>query len=63
MNGFGLYFATSMGLIITELGMYLGVRIFMLNYLFAKVLVTGVVLFWNSTIRKIFIFNTAEVTW
>ena len=52
-----------MGFIITELGMYLGVRVFMLNYMFAKVLVTGVVLIWNYITRKAFIFNSMEVVW
>ena len=45
------------GLILTELGMYVGVELFAINYLIVKVFVAGVVLIWNYGIRKILIFK------
>jgi putative flippase GtrA len=45
------------GLILTELGMYVGVELFDINYLIVKVFVAGVVLIWNYGIRKILIFK------
>lgn len=44
------------GLMITELGMYIGVGILAINYLFVKVCVSGIVLLWNYGTRKILIF-------
>ena len=46
-----------MGLGWTELGMWLGIECLHWNYMFVKVLVTGVVLLWNYLGRKILIFN------
>jgi putative flippase GtrA len=45
------------GLLLTELGMYVGIELFAVNYLIVKVFVAGVVLIWNYSIRKILIFN------
>jgi putative flippase GtrA len=45
------------GLLITELGMYIGLEIFTVNYLIVKVIMTGIVLLWNYGIRKIMIFR------
>lgn len=45
------------GLILTELGMFVGVELFAINYLIVKVFVAGVVLIWNYGIRKILIFK------
>jgi putative flippase GtrA len=45
------------GLLLTELGMYIGIEIFAINYLIVKILVSGIVLIWNYGIRKILIFR------
>ncbi|MDF2885067.1 MAG: polysaccharide synthesis protein GtrA [Clostridiaceae bacterium] len=45
------------GLILTELGMFVGVELFAINYLIVKIFVAGVVLIWNYGIRKILIFK------
>lgn len=45
------------GLLLTEVGMYLGVGILAINYQVAKILVTGIVLFWNYLSRKLIIFK------
>lgn len=45
------------GLGLTELGMYLGVRLLGFHYLLTKVVVAGVVLLWNYFARKIIIFR------
>ena len=44
------------GLLLTELGMFIGVELFWLNYLFVKVIVAGVVMLWNYWARKICVF-------
>ena len=44
------------GLLLTELGMFIGVELFWLNYLFVKVIVAGVVMLWNYWARKIWVF-------
>jgi putative flippase GtrA len=44
------------GLLLTELGMYVGVELFAINYLLVKVFVAGVVLLWNYGARKILVF-------
>ncbi len=46
------------GLLWTELGMWIGVECLEWNYMIVKVLVTGAVLGWNYLVRKILIFNT-----
>lgn len=45
------------GLLFTELGMYIGIKLFAMNYLIVKILVAGAVLIWNYGIRKILIFR------
>ena len=45
------------GLLLTELGMYIGIQLFNINYLVVKTLVAGIVLIWNYGIRKILIFK------
>ena len=45
------------GLLLTEIGMYIGIQIFAINYLVVKILVSAVVLIWNFGIRKILIFK------
>ena len=45
------------GLVLTELGMWLGVEILAIHYLFVKVIVTLLVLLWNYLGRKFFIFT------
>jgi len=45
------------GFLLTEIGMYLGVGIFAINYQLAKMLVTGVVLCWNYLSRKLILFK------
>jgi putative flippase GtrA len=44
------------GLLITELGMYVGVELFTINYIIVKVLVAGIVLLWNYFARRVLIF-------
>ena len=46
-----------LGLVWTELGMWLGIELLHLNYMLVKVFVTGAVLAWNYLGRKILIFN------
>ena len=45
------------GLGLTELGMWIGVEIFVWNYMAVKVFVTGAVLMWNYLGRKLIIFR------
>ena len=45
------------GLLLTEIGMYIGIQIFVINYLVVKTLVAAVVLIWNYGMRKILIFK------
>ena len=45
------------GLLLTEVGMYLGVGILAINYQVAKIFVTGIVLFWNYLSRKLILFK------
>lgn len=45
------------GLGLTELGMYIGAILLNGYYLFIRVLVAGLVLIWNYTGRKIFVFE------
>lgn len=46
------------GLGLTEVGMHLGIKLFDLQYyLFIKIFVSAVVLLWNYTARKVFIFK------
>lgn len=45
------------GLGLTELGMYIGTVLLHGYYLFVRVLVAGLVLIWNYTGRKVFVFE------
>lgn len=51
-----------LGLLWTELGMWLGIELLKWNYMIVKVLITGAVLVWNYLGRKLLIFNAAETT-
>ena len=44
------------GLLITELGMFLGVKVLTINYMMVKIFVAGIVIIWNYGARKILIF-------
>ena len=46
-----------LGLAWTELGMWVGVQLIMLNYKVTKIIVTVFVLFWNYLGRKLIIFK------
>ena len=46
-----------LGLLFTELGMWVGIELLAWNYMIVKVLVTGAVLVWNYLGRKILIFR------
>ena len=50
-----------LGLLWTELGMWIGIEFLKWNYMVVKVLVTGAVLVWNYLGRKLLIFNSKEV--
>lgn len=45
-----------LGLLLTELGMFLGVELLQCYYLWVKVIVAGVVMVWNYGARKIWVF-------
>ena len=45
------------GLLLTEIGMYIGIQLFAINYLVVKTLVAAVVSIWNYGMRKILIFK------
>lgn len=45
------------GLLLTELGIHVGVAIWNWHYLAVKVIVAGMVLIWNYAARKILIFS------
>ena len=46
-----------LGLLWTEVGMWIGIALLSWNYMIVKVLVTSVVLMWNYIGRKMLIFN------
>lgn len=46
-----------LGLVWTELGMWLGVGVFAQNYILVKVVVSGIVLLWNYTAKKLLVFK------
>ncbi len=48
------------GLVMTELGMVLGVEVLSLHYQLVKIFLTGAVLVWNYGARKVFIFNKKQ---
>ena len=45
------------GLLLTELGMYLGIGLLAFNYLLVKTVVAGLVMLWNYGVRKLIIFS------
>ena len=47
-----------LGLLWTEIGMWVGIELLSWNYMIVKIVVTGAVLFWNYLGRKILIFNS-----
>lgn len=47
----------ALGLLWTELGMWIGIECLAWNYMIVKVLVTGAVLVWNYLGRKLLIFR------
>ena len=49
-----------LGLLWTELGMWVGIELLKWNYMVVKVLVTGAVLVWNYLGRKLLIFNSKD---
>ncbi len=49
-----------LGLLWTELGMWIGIELLNCNYMMVKVFVTGAVLVWNYLGRKLLIFNSKE---
>ena len=49
-----------LGLVWTELGMWVGVEFLRWNYMLVKIFVTGMVLLWNYLARKLLIFNGKE---
>jgi putative flippase GtrA len=48
------------GLILTEIGMFLGVEIFHIKYLLVKIIISGVVLVWNYGARRLYLLKQAE---
>jgi putative flippase GtrA len=48
------------GLGFTELGMFVGVALFNLNYIVVKIVVSLIVLMWNYGIRRIFLLRQQE---
>ncbi len=46
-----------LGLLLTEVGMYIGVEVFLFNYAITKILVAGVVLLWNFLVRRFLVFK------
>ena len=46
-----------LGLVWTELGMWLGIELLHMNYMLVKVFVTGAVLAWNYLGRKVLVFR------
>lgn len=47
----------TIGFLLTELGMFAGVELLLMNYMLVKVLVTLLVMVWNYISRKILIFK------
>ena len=46
-----------LGLAWTEIGMWLGVGVLEQNYIIVKVVVSGIVLLWNYTAKKLLVFK------
>lgn len=46
-----------LGLLWTEIGMWLGVGVLEQNYILVKVVVSGIVLVWNYTAKKFLVFR------
>ena len=47
----------ALGLALTELGMWVGIEVLLLNYMLVKILVTAMVLVWNYVGRKLLVFG------
>ena len=47
----------AIGFALTELGMWIGVTLLAINYVIAKILVTGIVMVWNYAGQKLFVFR------
>lgn len=45
------------GLLLTEVGMYLGVEILLCNYAITKITVAGIVLLWNFLARRFLVYK------
>lgn len=58
IKGFAMFTIIGIvGLLLTELGMFVGVYLLNSYYLFVKIIITSFVLFWNFAARKILIFK------
>lgn len=58
LSAFIIFFLIGIvGLALTEIGMYIGIEVFNINYLIAKILVATCVLIWNYDARKVLIFR------
>jgi putative flippase GtrA len=58
LNSFIVFAAIGIaGLLLTEIGMFVGIQIFAMQYLLVKLLIAMVVLIWNYEARKILIFR------
>lgn len=57
----GLFLLTNVvGLLLNELGMWIGVTLLLYHYIFVKVAVTSIVMVWNYSCQKLFIFKPEE---
>lgn len=57
VEAFLVYLVSGIGLLLNMLLMYLFHGVFLINAMMAKVAATGIVLIWNFTSRKVFIFK------
>jgi putative flippase GtrA len=53
-----VFLVSAIGLLINQLSLLLFVETFSLHYMSAKILATGLVFFWNFSLRKYYIFNS-----
>lgn len=51
-----------LGFGLTELGMYFGSTYTSLHYMLVKVVVSGIVMLWNFTARKIIVFGDSRIS-
>ena len=47
------------GLLLTELGMFIGVELLLFNYLLVKIITSGAVMLWNYEARRRLVFSAA----